>query len=453
MDRKRPSFLGLSPLDLFRPSSAGKFVSESSTISIGVSLFCASALLTIAVVAVVVWDQTLGIDSGAETEQVFVGNVERSWSEAWQVAYGRNFFAGVGLVFLWMPPACALFVMLSAWTHWIDVHRRGSPIISFGMAVRVAASSLWVGLVMSAALGTIGVLLDHYWLTHPEMFYRTGPPPWAVVLAPGIPISGLLLALWTRRALDAATPEPPAMVIEPKCEGCGYCLVHRPADGLCPECGISVDSSLRPSVRRSGSPWEINPNLGTSTQTVLNALRDPRSFYSSLQLRSAVGPAHRFARYQLFFLAVGAWIWLEIIVFLATRQRARFEPMLFFPTAGAAWIVFIGWGLHRLIAAGVFSDWLRRNALPDYFWARKVFLFETAFLWVFCLFNGLIFSSIVANNGLWMTELLTKWLGHRFYIHGMPVELFLVPMGNIALCGLWIWRYYIALAAIRWSNF
>jgi hypothetical protein len=67
-------------------------------------------------------------------------------------------------------------------------------------------------------------------------------------------------------------------------------------------------------------------------------------------------------------------------------------------------------------------------------------------LWVFCLFNG-IFLTTVFLGGLWLSDLTNQIFGQRpLYVLGIPPEPLTVLVGNFILCGIWVWRYYIALA-------
>ncbi|HKQ46564.1 MAG TPA: hypothetical protein VJZ71_00670 [Phycisphaerae bacterium] len=296
--------------------------------------------------------------------------------------------------------------------------------------------------------------IDSIMKGNPGLLSFFGDPPWAFVLIAGIPASGLVLAGWTHRALEAAEGRAIEIQIPPICEGCGYDLTHLPQDQLCPECGLAVDSSLEPLIRRPGSDWERRGSIGSLLRTVGELILSPRAFYGRLQLRTPVNGIGRFESLQLLAIGIGAAVWL-LAVFLRLRGKDSHIPVqvFFFPFAFGLIIPFVGWGLHRLLTAVIVSHWVWQRALPNFAWARKVFCYESAFLWIFCLFNGIFFTTIFLG-GLWLSGLTKEMLGQRpLYVFGIPPEPLTVLVGNFILCGLWVWRYYIALAAIRWSNF
>jgi hypothetical protein len=113
-------------------------------------------------------------------------------------------------------------------------------------------------------------------------------------------------------------------------------------------------------------------------------------------------------------------------------------------------LIFIGlgglWLVHRTIAALVFTYWLTRRELPDYRWAARVIGYETVYLWVPCIFLGLLLISIIRYE-TWISKLLGL---NTFFPAG---EFGTVFLGFVGLAGLWIWRYQSAYRAIRWSNF
>ncbi len=382
-------------------------------------------------------------------EQADVLLSTRSFSMALRKTYGRNFFDGIGKLLIVIPIASYVFLVLSSTAYLVDVHRTGSISRSFRRSGLIARASLWPALIFIIICGAAAVSLDYAQRWYGNAREVLGPPPQAIALLPGIPASGLLLAAWIQRALEGLRTPIENTEIRPLCEGCGYDLTHRPMDGLCSECGLSVDSSLQPLVRRPGSDWEKEPGPRSWMKSVVDLVVAPRRFYGRLRIRTPFDAVRRFYRSQWVLIGAGGGVWLTVAL---GKLHARTGELFLIPITGGLMVAFIGWGLHRLLAAVVMVDWIRRKALPDYSWARKVFAYESAYLWVFCLFNGLFFSAVVLN-GHWLTDLTTHWLGHRLYVFGMPPEPFAILLGNALLCCLWVWRYYIALAAIRWSNY
>jgi hypothetical protein len=337
------------------------------------------------VVGTILWENSYSID------KVIAAPMD-SLADAWSKAYGNHLLEGIGVVFLWVPLACAIFILLSASTHLVDIHRAGSAAVSFGVASRVASASLWPAMVLILGCCIGGSVLQHVFQRHPELGNSISVPPWPLVLVPGIPFCGLLLAAWTRRAIDGAVSEPRSMEFEPRCEGCGYNLMHRPADGICPECGLTVESSLQPSVRRPGSRWERTMNVGIWLRTVADIIINPRGHYSRLQLRTPFFAAQRFARFQIILIGAGTYLWLVMIFFNLSKLRLRSGEIVFFSITGALLAAFAGWGLHRLIAGIVVLAWIRKKALPDFFGRAKSFVMKPRFVGVLpvqrLLFHG-----------------------------------------------------------------
>ena len=71
--------------------------------------------------------------------------------------------------------------------------------------------------------------------------------------------------------------------------------------------------------------------------------------------------------------------------------------------------------------------------------------YETAFLWVFCLYNGLLLTCFAVFEN-WISD-------HVLNQFGLPAEAFAILFGNAAIIAAWVWRYGIAFRHIRWSNY
>ncbi|MEE8169648.1 MAG: hypothetical protein V3T70_03790, partial [Phycisphaerae bacterium] len=93
--------------------------------------------------------------------------------------------------------------------------------------------------------------------------------------------------------------------------------------------------------------------------------------------------------------------------------------------------------------------WAVRRTLPDFRWSRKVIEYETAYLWLFCAYNGTLITSFFKLDDLW--SIVDRSLFRGIFI--MDVRPGLIIYGNAALILLWLWRYRIITRAIRWSNF
>jgi len=431
---------------LFRAETAGQLVATASRLSIAASVLITVILIVSVVVVTAVWDhryERIGKD--------FEVAINRTHGEAWNYLYGDSLLDGIGRVFLLLPIGISLFVLLSGFTHWIDVHRHGHFTTSLGLSLRTASVSLWPALGLITICCALGLLVDYYWWSHPEM--SKSLESWPVVVVPGIPACGFVMASWMQRAIASAKGSIQVTEHPPRCEGCGYDLSHRPTSGLCPECGLSIDESLLPNRRRPGSLWERQGDVTAWLATIVTILFSPKRFYEQLQLRSPLLTAGRFQRALLVAIGLGASAWALFLFIFVAPYRGAFPVLVFFVAVASLWPAFIGWGLQRLVMAFVFADWIRRHALPDFGWARKVFSYESAFLLAFCLFDAFFVTLMIATDGRGISTLMEAWLGHRLYILGAPPEPVVLFVGNAALCCVWIWRYYIALVAIRWSNF
>ncbi len=81
-------------------------------------------------------------------------------------------------------------------------------------------------------------------------------------------------------------------------------------------------------------------------------------------------------------------------------------------------------------------------------WALKVMAYESAFLWVFCSFWGLLITSF-----LFFEDWISDALGRQPWLGTVPAEVSVIAQGTIGLGAVWLWRYRIAFLTIRWSNF
>ena len=95
------------------------------------------------------------------------------------------------------------------------------------------------------------------------------------------------------------------------------------------------------------------------------------------------------------------------------------------------------------------TAWIWSGTLRDFRPARKVLAYETTYLWVFCLYNGLLITSFIRDSG-WMSGAFS---GFIYRLVGLPPEVVAFTFGNGALCLVWLWRFRTAIRAVRWANF
>jgi hypothetical protein len=187
-------------------------------------------------------------------------------------------------------------------------------------------------------------------------------------------------------------------------------------------------------------------------QTIAQVIFRPGKFYRKLRLRSGFPAASHFATWTTLAMAVGGAIWV-FWLFVSTSSDARESSLMYLLPAFVVFAVpLAGLATERAISAIALTPWLARGALRDGRWAAKVMRYESAYLWVFCAFNGLFFSSFKWFGSQWITQLQSRILGHKAWILGIPQEPLLLFLGNAALCIWWLVRYRNIILAIRWSN-
>ncbi|MBK8268717.1 MAG: hypothetical protein IPK83_10615 [Planctomycetes bacterium] len=242
---------------------------------------------------------------------------------------------------------------------------------------------------------------------------------------------------------------PEVEAIANRCEGCGYDLTHLPIGGVCTECGLATESSLVPERRRPGTPWQQRRDVLGWLETVGDCLLWPHRIYGAMQMKKAFAESVRFARWHFGVMAVGAALWA--ILLTQTQSELGWPVYLFVPLMAAAAASLAGWFWHRLVGAIVFTYAVAQKLFTDAQWGRHVLMYESAFLWVFCAFNGLMITSFIVFDGNWISHFFTG--RQLFFFLGMPLELFVILMGNLVLTLAWFYRYSIAIRAVRWSNF
>ncbi len=421
-----------------RPSRAAACMVSGSRGAFWLSFGFGLLVLAGTVVVLAMWSETVEATRGEGGRILH----ERSFSEVWRdwhtgEAFGRaeaiGFYVSV-LVF-----AAAAF---AAWLLLPDVHQAGSVGRSYRRAFCVVASG--VGLLAGITVG-MGTAIVGLLNLQERAWGRTDEVEFSIFIA--CVACTLALVAWLGWAVTGVAgpggePDP-----SPRCEGCGYDLTHRPASGLCSECGLELDVSLTPGARRTGCLWENRRSAGNWLASSLELIVRPRKFYGRLKLRTDASASRLFAQghYFLIGLCAAAWVRCMLIVEPGSGMETYMVPlmMLFL-------IPLVGWGLHRMIGSLAVSWCLARGQLDHARWARKVIAYEVVYLWVFCLYSAALISSFVLWDD-WMTSGLGGLFGR--WILGMPIEVAVVFLGNGVTGLLWFWRYRLAVRTVRWSNF
>jgi len=368
-----------------------------------------------------------------------LAEVWRDWHRPGPIGPAEEIFTLVSLI----VGAGTAFL---AWLYLPLIHRIGALRPAAARSFRAVATAGGLLVVLTVVIGAL--IVEANWVG--GLSARGAPFVLAAAVALGAPSGVSFVLERIGRVVSAIGEVPYPLDLPPTCEGCGYDLSHQPADARCPECGDSIGTSLDPA-RRPGSKWErpYHRDVRTCVETTWSVVTEPRVFYSGLKLRTGSAAAAAFARRTYICAAIIASVWTLLLLVLGGAPGPWQEVVLVSPAIGLC--VALGcWLGHRLGGAIVSTWWMYRDALPDTRWAAKVLAYESAFLWVFGAFWGGFATSIVAA-GPW----LTKWLGKDFFykVFGAPAETVALPAGTALLALVWLWRYRIALRAIRWSNF
>jgi len=300
--------------------------------------------------------------------------------------------------------------------------------------------------LLDSALDNEAAILRPLFPTLEEARY---PLLWSLTLC----LSLLHISRAIRLNPSAAVPEIPF-----RCEDCGYDLSMTPPDGCCPECGLPAAASHPDGMRRAGVVWE---NRGRSRLPTLSTgfrvLCSPGRFYGGLRMRTGLRAAHRFNRQVKIAAAIGGPLWLAT-VFYAVRDKNDAPPLSVRDLVGIA-IAMACWTpvvitVGQRICAGMFTSWWQpAGRVADAQWAEKVVLYESAYLWVFLAFWGVLVTSFILWND-WISraiDTIRPWLSQRLFGGIFPE--FVVLVGGTALLALvWLLRYEIALRAVRYNN-
>ena len=446
------SSIALAPLvGIVRPAQAANTLAAAPWGRFVLTFLMYAALCGVRVVILAIWYTAwLGVaprvrwdPSLMDTRALLAAmlNTWLNWHQSGFIGPAEQIFAAtVALI-----AAGAAFL---AWLYLPFVHDSKSVATSFARAFRSVAAG--GGLLLVLTIG-VGAALASGFLN--ESFGGAFVPT-AVPLMIILPIGCWMIVIWVSRAVHGVEPVA-APEIPPTCEGCGYDLTLRTLDDVCPECGLSVAISVGPHPRRRGVRWERDTRgaakqvlnwLHTSRQVMFH----PRAFYEHLQVRRNDAAPRRFALICNVALGLAApVVFLALMLMQSGPSGLCADEIAVAATAILLCAPMGCWFGHRVGAAVVCTWWIYTRALPDLRWARKIVGYESAFLWAYAAFwSGLGASYVWFDN--WPTELLGVRFGYDLL--GVPNEVALVYMGTVLLSVVWLWRYAIALRAIRWSN-
>ncbi|MFO0839105.1 MAG: hypothetical protein U1D55_11345 [Phycisphaerae bacterium] len=404
-------------------------------------LMFASATILIAAAAVVV----VLAERAQEYGRLMRGsgfNIQRAelsevLPQIWNDAHSRGPIGWIELSFLGLIGGLLLGAAILTWLLLPVVHRAGSVAGAIASTFRVVCGG--AGILL---LGAAAVALDLFGLD------ENGDSR-AFITIITIQLTCVCLIVWLQRAIRVTAERQPAIAMPPRCEGCGYDLTHQPVNGLCPECRTPADESLTYGARRRLTEWEERPSISSWLRDSLRAILFPARFYRSIALREDLGARRVFATWQC--RGVWAATFATILVLATTtRHGPPSRELPYFATVMSLLAALLCWTTHRAAFALLATVWIARGYLPDLRWAERVLLYESAYLWLFVLHNGIAIGSFIIFE-----DWISRMLGYAFFMRafGMPAEVIVLLGGDIALAILWLLRLRIAGAAIRWSNF
>lgn len=440
---------------IFSPAKAARRAVNSSPW--GFFVFFAGGLLLYGgtVTCLLMWDLTVErtwapppiTSTGPTSRPIYTPPTTRtiSFAEVWQEAHAGGTIGDLEFFFL---GACALAfgaAVFSAWLLLPVVYGGGSGWAAFRRTFRAVASGFGVLWSLTILIGGLIVLSNN--LSDSAGFVLSRDiidPYFLAILFFG---SAGSLVYWLNAAARGVAQAPSDEDQPPRCESCGYDLTDLPMEARCPECGMIVAKSLVDTPRR-GCAWQLVRSPGAWLQTVSHVAIRPADFYNRLRLRDDVDATRRFARagYPLIGMCAAVWFFLMFVLY----ERHDTDAMLYIPLVALLLFPILSWMVHRFIGAMAASWWIVHGILPDSRWGETVIRYESAFLWAFCAFDGILLTSYWAW-GKWISR-LARDFGMN-WISGISAEILAILVLNGSLCCLWLYRYHIAAKAVRWSNF
>jgi len=229
----------------------------------------------------------------------------RSWQAAGAVLLALVEINAVLLIEIGAPladawPAVVLAVLAFAWVAWVQlpqVHRTG-----------LLRHSYWRSLC--ACSGTAGFLVGQMVLVPWLILVLDGLRNWDIAILLVIATASVLTLQWFGRAARGASGRCADVHTHPLCEGCGYDLTHRPADGRCPECGLVLAASLDPSGWRWGGYWATRRGPSAWAKATWQIIFRPGRFYRLVRMRGGAARERAFCRWTYQAIALGALVWL-----------------------------------------------------------------------------------------------------------------------------------------------
>lgn len=360
--------------------------------------------------------------------------------------------ATAGLVLLGIVGGFAFAMLCLSVLRFPDLHRSRSMFRTLARAFASSCSLVWLiaCAVLVSSIVVVGV--DSLVLRDTEFVVRNLEEDLGFA---GIAVLYWSAVLWIRRFDRGISSQTATPVTDFLCEGCGYQLMPNHTNDVCPECGRSVTDSLTAEAIRQATAWEAQHNARGWLATSLACLRRPTATYASMPMREGMRLATSFAGITILAIVLGAVVWFAILMLIETATRSRTQikwteiaTVSIIP--GMA-VSMIGWTLLRGVGGivAIFIAW--QGSLRDGRWFAKVLNYESCYLWLYCLFNGVWVSLMV-----FFSTPFNLFMGRVTGVHsieGIPWGMVILLFGNAALLVIWLTRYGRTVRAIRWNNF
>lgn len=437
-------------LGVFRVSRAASLLTRANAFQLALILLVYMTLEAAMCVTLAVWDGTLQYDysSIATTTQPVWGGWDvksYSMSEVWSQWEARSRGNPAFPIFMGVEFATLVAVIVAIALFWPRIHRHGRLRPSLRRTQAAVSGTFGLAILLTAVVFSGNVLI-HHWRMRNGLRWGNGPDEshftvMAVLLSILLMLRALSQAV--RAAADANfAPDPP-----PMCEGCGYDLSHRPASGVCPECGASVDRSLEPGRGRRPSDFDKDPAWPEAVSTTIDALFSPAMFYRRLTMRIEPRRDALFRLRHHTAIYCGALLWILLLIYSNTSGPWGWDESLGVIAASTA-APIVGWLVQHAVGAIACLVWAVRRTLPDLRWGVRVVNFEAVYLWLFCLFNGSMITSFVLFDD-WIGGLV----GHFNRPTGMPSAALAMLLPNALLIGYWILRMLRNGRSVQWANY
>jgi len=262
---------------------------------------------------------------------------------------------------------------------------------------------------------------------------------------------GIIGLCWLFSSLDRAGGAMLAIGENPistvHCEDCGYNLESIAVTGRCPECGSEAAVSLDDQYFRRGVAWESTLALQDYLRSNVKLIFRPRELYYELRMRPNLTAAWQFARLNYLFAGIACAVVQLVLVRMTTLHLSVWQEAVRIFLVGFLGLILF-WVYHRLIGAVAGIVAILSGIVPDFDRVRKIWLYESAFVWVVL---------VVQVAGLSLLLIYPRWFSDTvvFYMPAFVRDDLVSLMAGafIFLSLLALYRYYQAIKITRWSNF